>query len=193
TATMIALTNDVDDEVRNWATFGLGTLLMVDGTDVRTALWNRCFDSYEEARAEGVRGLARRRDPVVLPMLAQMLAAVEVDDATIQAAAFLADPSLLGGLMMRNPNDPWVVEAQNACDPYRQSFTEAAGWSIFENVSRAVPDRAVALWCDRMEPHTILAVDDERWELTLLLRRADGDPARACQFVLGDLAASTGW
>jgi HEAT repeat protein len=192
-ATLISLTVDVDDEVRNWATFGLGTQLAVDGLDVRKALWDRCFDAYQEVRVEGIRGLARRRDPASVPMVAQLLADAEADAATIQAAAFLADPSLLPGLAWRDPSEPWVFEAVNACDPGRRAYTEAAAWSIFEGVCGAVAGRDVAIWCERLEPQTVLAVGDEQWQVVQLLRRADGDPVRATQFVLGDLAELEPW
>src|SRR4051794_23057134 len=36
---LVALTRDPDPEVRNWATFGLGWQLPVDGPEVRAALW----------------------------------------------------------------------------------------------------------------------------------------------------------
>jgi hypothetical protein len=186
-ATLIALSGDIDDEVRNWATFGLGTQLSVDGLDVRSALWARCFDPYAEVRIEGIRGLARRRDPVAGPMVARLLADPQADPATIQAAAYLADPLLWPGLARRSLDDPWVFEAQTACDPVRRGYAEAAAWSIFENVSRVVTDRAVAIWCDRSEPHVFLGVGADQWEILQLLRRADGDPTRATTFVLGDL------
>jgi HEAT repeat protein len=188
TATLIELSNDVDDEVRNWATFGLGAQLTVDGFDVRSALWACCFDPSEDVRAEGIRGLARRRDPVAVPFVAQLLVAGDVDSATVQAAAFLADPTLLYGLSIHNPDEPWVFEAQTACDPVRRAYTDAAAWSIFEYVSRAVTDRAVAIACERLEPNIFLSVDEEQWAIVPLLRRANGDPARAAQFLLDDLA-----
>jgi HEAT repeat protein len=188
TATLIELSNDVDEEIRDWATFGLGAQLTVDGLDVRSALWARCFDPNPAVRAEGICGLARRRDPVAVPFVAQLLAAGDIDSAPVQAAAFLADPTLLYGLSMRDPDEPWVFEAQTACDPVLRAYTDEAAWSIFAYVSQAVTDRAVAIRCERLEPNIFLSVDEDQWAIVPLLRRANGDPARAAQFLLDDLA-----
>ena len=71
-ATLIELMEDGDDNVRDWATFGLGQG-EVDSPEIRDALRKRLNDSYEDARAEGIWGLARRRDERGLRMLIEDL------------------------------------------------------------------------------------------------------------------------
>ena len=60
--TLIELSNDKDSDIRNWATFGLGTQLENDTEDIRNALWNRINDSDFETKSEAIVGLANRMD-----------------------------------------------------------------------------------------------------------------------------------
>jgi HEAT repeat protein len=74
---LVALTDDTNEVVRDWATFALGTGDVEEGgnwrypdsTEIREAFRRRLDDSYEEARREAIWGLARRRDPVGLKLL----------------------------------------------------------------------------------------------------------------------------
>lgn len=59
---LIRLSADAADEVRNWATFALGSGCQVDGKAIREALWARVDDDFGEVREEAVTGLARRLD-----------------------------------------------------------------------------------------------------------------------------------
>jgi HEAT repeat protein len=61
--------DDVDDEVREWATFELGTQCDVDTPEIRAALRKRLSDGYEEARNEAIWGVARRNDEQGLGLL----------------------------------------------------------------------------------------------------------------------------
>lgn len=60
--TLIDLSKDKDVEVRDWATFGLGTQLEIDNQAIREALWNRIADKNEGPRFEAIVGLAKRKD-----------------------------------------------------------------------------------------------------------------------------------
>ncbi len=71
--TLIQLMEDHVDEVRNWATFGLGSLSDADGPDVREALRKRLDDSFEAVRDEAIWGLARRKDSSALQSLLKRL------------------------------------------------------------------------------------------------------------------------
>ena len=62
-ATLITLSRDVDADVRDWATFGLGNLSDVDSPEIRQALVDRLDDDDTDTRAEAMVGLARRGDP----------------------------------------------------------------------------------------------------------------------------------
>ncbi len=64
---------DVDDEVRNWATFGLGTQSVEDSPQIREALRNRLTDTFSDVRDEATWGLALRKDPIGVRMLLDRL------------------------------------------------------------------------------------------------------------------------
>jgi HEAT repeats len=80
--TLIELMEDTNDEVRNWATFGLamaanedgsGQLGTLDSSEIRDALRKRLADSFGEVRDEAVWGLARRKDRSALRILMERL------------------------------------------------------------------------------------------------------------------------
>jgi HEAT repeat protein len=98
-AVLIRLSCDADPEVRDWATFGLGTLCNVDGPDIRDALLDRAEDTYSEARAEALFGLAVRQDPRAVPHLIRALQSASVGGLEVDAAAEAADPRLLPSLL----------------------------------------------------------------------------------------------
>lgn len=60
--TLIALTRDIDPDVRDWATFGLGSLSDADSPEIRQALVDRLDDGDADTRAEAMVGLAARGD-----------------------------------------------------------------------------------------------------------------------------------
>lgn len=71
---LIRLSSDVDPEVRDWATFAIGTLLKeIDSEPVRDALAARLDDPEGDSAGEALVGLARRRDGRALaPLLARL-------------------------------------------------------------------------------------------------------------------------
>jgi hypothetical protein len=90
-ATLIELMNDLDDNVRDWATFALGTQCSVDSSEIRDALRKRLNDSYDDARAEAIWGLARRRDERGIKMLIAELGDPEHGRGHEKAAADALD------------------------------------------------------------------------------------------------------
>jgi HEAT repeat protein len=82
---LLQLSEDADDEVRNWATFGIGTLSALDSLDIRETLVRRLADTNREVRDEGIAGLARRRDKRALLPLIEALEQPEVGDLMIEA------------------------------------------------------------------------------------------------------------
>ncbi len=108
--TLIELSADVDEDVRDWATFGLGGLwedtdeneniTYMDTLEIREALAARLTDDFEEARLEGIFGLALRKDKRALEPLKELIEDSDrVSYAYLEAATALADPSLLPGLL----------------------------------------------------------------------------------------------
>jgi len=96
-AALILLSADADPEVRDWATFGLGSQLDVDGEQVRDALAARLADEDGDAAGEALVGLARRGDPRTL---APLLAWLDDDPGTlvVEAAAALGSSEALPAL-----------------------------------------------------------------------------------------------
>ena len=97
-AALIALSADADEDVRDWATFGLAQQVQTDTTAVRDALAARARDTHDDARAEALLGLALRADPRALEGVRRDLMSENVGRLSVETAAVLADPSLLPAL-----------------------------------------------------------------------------------------------
>ena len=108
---LIKLSGDSEPEVRDWATFGLGTLSSDDGPDVRAALLARADDSQHTTRAEALFGLAVRRDPRAVPHLIRALESPTVVGLELDAAAEARDPRLLPAL--------WALQRAGLADAVR--------------------------------------------------------------------------
>jgi hypothetical protein len=85
-AALCDLSRDEDEDVRDWATFGLGVLTDADSQAIRDALYGNVEDAEYETRVEAIIGLARRQDERVRPHLVRELADPDhsemLDDAT---------------------------------------------------------------------------------------------------------------
>ncbi len=190
---LIQLTRDADPEVRNRATFALGWQLAVDGADVRAALWERTSDPYEEARAEGIRGLARRRDQRAVPLVAELLGQGEAHLFTFDAAAFLAAPELVPLLAAYDIIEFGVAEALQECDPAARLRRDNLAWKVFKEVHARRPDLPIALYSERFEIGIYLAVAPIGepatiwWTLSSLLERASDDPVWAAELACADV------
>ena len=94
-AALINLSRDPLDDLREWATFALGSQLpLVDGVDVREALAARLTDGHEPTRDEAVIGLGLRGDARALGPLRAQLERGYVGLALFEAAHALASPLL---------------------------------------------------------------------------------------------------
>ena len=82
------LSRDVDDDVRDWATFGLAES---DATDPETveALFQRTSDSHYDTRCEAILGLATRHDPRAQALVDRELARPMVGGLIREAEAAL--------------------------------------------------------------------------------------------------------
>jgi len=70
---LLALMQDEDEDVRDWATFGLGVLGDLDSKEIRDALCQRMTDPDEDVREESLVGLGKRKDLRALhPLLAEL-------------------------------------------------------------------------------------------------------------------------
>ena len=92
---MVQLTNDSVASVRDWATFGLGTLVDVDTRLIRRALWARMKDGDETVRGEALVGLARRKDRRIRTYIIKDLVRTDAGTLIFEAAEEYGDPTLL--------------------------------------------------------------------------------------------------
>lgn len=121
-AGLIKLSSDDADDVRDWATFGLGQQIDLENEQIRAALHARLADTNPDVRNEAIAGLARRKDKAVSSALARELG-VQVAKPLFEAARDLADPSLCAALLAaRKIGQPWGaheekvwLEAMAAC------------------------------------------------------------------------------
>lgn len=186
---LITLTRDEDPEVRDRATFTLGFQAEVDGPEIRAALWERTTDDHDDAREEGIRGLARRHDPRAVPLLEALLG--NPDGAhvhTFAAARIMGAPELLPALLEYAPDAVGVAAAVRACDPVRRGRLDADAWELLSTLQRLCPELDAAVYREFFEPELTLglvgAVGSLSYDVEALLARADGDPLHAADFVM---------
>ncbi|UUF16921.1 MULTISPECIES: HEAT repeat domain-containing protein [Flavobacterium] len=77
--TLIELTKDKDSDIRNWATFGIGTQIETNNTTIRDALWERVSDEDKITRFEAIVGLAKRKEENIREILKSEL--LEIDES----------------------------------------------------------------------------------------------------------------
>jgi HEAT repeat protein len=87
--TLLELMRDSDSDVRDWATFGLGTQSEADSSIIRDALFDRLQDDDEDTRAEAAVGLAKRMDVRVLPIVLEEFEREEYGVLYEEAASYL--------------------------------------------------------------------------------------------------------
>lgn len=110
---LLKLATDITDEVRNWATFGIGSMHEADNPEIRDLLWLNLQDSDDDVRGEALVGLAFRRDERIIPVLLELLN----DDCRffeLNAAELIASPLLLERLNTMKKS----VAGDNPIDSY---------------------------------------------------------------------------
>lgn len=188
---LVTLTRDVDPDVRNWATFALGFQAEVDGPAIRAALWERTTDGCADAREEGIRGLARRRDPRAVPLLRELLGSPGgVHVHTFAAARIMGASELLPALLAYEPDAAGVAAAVRACDPVQAAQLDAQAMELVSMLHERRPEADAAVYRELFGPDLILGLlgptGRSSYDVEALLARADGDPLRAAELVLRD-------
>ena len=89
---LIKLSYDSDFDVRNWATFGLGSSCEMDTNELREALYKRVLDTEYEIRGEALVGLAMRNDDSILINIIKELEGEFNGIWAVNAAKLLARP-----------------------------------------------------------------------------------------------------
>jgi HEAT repeat protein len=84
--TLLALMQDVDEDVRDWATFGLGVQGELDSDQIRDGLFDRLTDPDRNVREESLLGLAKRQDQRALATLIAELNQPEISNRAFEAA-----------------------------------------------------------------------------------------------------------
>lgn len=108
---LISLSTDAVEDLREWATFALGSQLpLVDAPEIRAALAARLTDPHEATRDEAVIGLGLRGDARALGPLRAQLERGFSGLALFEAARALASPVLKGSLQALAEN-PKLMEA----------------------------------------------------------------------------------
>lgn len=107
---LIRLTQDTDSKVRDWATFGIGTISEVDTPEVRDALADRMADADDDARGEALVGLARRKDQRVVEALKRELSGECIGTLSVEAAELIGSAELRSLLL--ELRDWWDVDAE---------------------------------------------------------------------------------
>ena len=125
-ATLIELSSDRDEDVRNWATCGLGSMIETDTKEIRSALWRRLreekkdTDPSYDAFSEAMVGLARRKDLTIVDILLEELTSERVDTLILDAAEELRHPKLYPALI--ELSKCWYISEdllENALKSYR--------------------------------------------------------------------------
>lgn len=70
---LITLSSDKLNHIRDWTTFGLGTQIDEDNLKIRNALWKRVNDKHQKTKLEAILGLAKRKDNKIKPIIVQEL------------------------------------------------------------------------------------------------------------------------
>ena len=124
TAALMALASDRNDDVRDWATFGIGALRDTDDEAIRGLLWTNAHDPDRDVRGEAVVGLARRGDPRVIDLLKERLNDGDCRGYELEAVQEMPRPELLAPLRMllahaertREHSTHWLSELLDAID-----------------------------------------------------------------------------
>jgi HEAT repeat protein len=88
---LTAMMQDADEDVRDWATFGLGVLGDADSSEIRDALSKRITDANRDVREEAILALSKRKVLRALPALIAELNQPNISDRLKNAAELLLD------------------------------------------------------------------------------------------------------
>ncbi|WP_405377574.1 hypothetical protein [Nonlabens sp. Asnod3-A02] len=93
--TLIEFTEHKTSTIRNWATFGIGTLIESDNREIRNALWKRIDDTDFETKSEAIVGLANRKDEKIKGVIKSELKNGDYGTLLFEAILTLDDKDFL--------------------------------------------------------------------------------------------------
>ena len=122
--TLIELSEDKFSSIRNWATFGIGTLSEQTNEHIIKALWKRMQDKHQETKLEAIVGLANRNQVGVKKQIIQELKNGEYGTLLFEAIETLKDidfiPYLKNNLKSSQNNsgisDEWLTDLKQCLD-----------------------------------------------------------------------------
>jgi len=92
---LIHFSEDKSSSIRNWATFGIGSLIELDNTEIRNALWNRVRDHDFDTKSEAIVGLANRKDKRVKQIIMNELENESYGTLLLEAIVTINDQDFL--------------------------------------------------------------------------------------------------
>ncbi len=118
---LIKLSTHKLSHIRDWATFGLGSLVERDNKKIRVALWNRVNDKHNDTKAEAILGLALRNDSGIIDIIHREVLSEEYDTMLLEAIIAINGIDLLPVLehhlaKLRNNQDinaDWLSGLEN--------------------------------------------------------------------------------
>lgn len=93
--TLIELSEDNFSSIRNWATFGIGTLSEQNNDRIVKALWNRTKDKHQETKLEAIVGLANRNQVAIKDQIIEELRNGEYGTLLFEAIETLKDKDFI--------------------------------------------------------------------------------------------------
>ena len=97
--TLIKLSKDESKEVRDWATFGLGSQIDLNTPAIRRALRSRLNEKDDEIRGEALLGLAKRRVPgIISNIIKELQMRKPIVYLMLEAAEEIGNPKVLPAL-----------------------------------------------------------------------------------------------
>ena len=122
--TLIYLSENTSANVRNWATFGIGTQIERDTVPIREALWKRIKDKNEDTKFEAIAGLAKRRDKKVISIIQKELMTENYQGLLYEAITSMNDTQFIPILKEHfnknksntDINPQWLNDLKNCID-----------------------------------------------------------------------------
>ncbi len=120
--TLIELSIDSEPDIRDWATFGIGSQIDTDNEIIRAALWNRISDKDEGTRFEAIAGLAQRKDERIKDVLINELENIdEYGSLILESIEELNDKSFIPYIKIQieknkvsnSINEEWLISTLN--------------------------------------------------------------------------------
>ena len=93
--TLIQLSNDKNSDIRDWATFGIGTQIDVNNENIQKALWNRINDKDIDTKNEAIVGLAKRNVIGINEIIKTEIIGNEFNTLIFEAIEYTKDKELL--------------------------------------------------------------------------------------------------